>query len=114
MKKFFALVLAVAMVLSLTACGGGNPATTTAAPQPGASTEAAKPAETTPASTASPLAGTYQIKVWAPEKAVELTKKQIDDFNGKRLHGGKGAFTLVNLIKNSAEKLKSEPVDYFD
>ena len=43
MKKLLSLVLCLAMVLSLAACGGGNnDKTTTAAPQPGGETTAAK------------------------------------------------------------------------
>ncbi len=52
MKKFFALLLATVMILSMVTSAG-----------------------------ASSLAGTYKIKVWVAEKAVDLTKKQIDDFN---------------------------------
>lgn len=34
-----------------------------------------------------PLAGTYQIKVWVAEAAVELTKKQIGDYNKNNTDG---------------------------
>nr|MBQ6241532.1 extracellular solute-binding protein [Lachnospiraceae bacterium] len=102
MKKLIALVLAVAMVLSLAACGG-NKDNTTAAPQPGTTTEAPKPADTTPApGTASPLAGTYQIKVWAPEAAVELTKKQINDFNSSNADGIKFEATVEAVSEADA------------
>ena len=40
MKKLFALLLALVMVLSMTACGGGR-----TEPAPAATTPAAKPAE---------------------------------------------------------------------
>ena len=65
MKKVLALVLAFVMVFCLAACGGGG--------------------NTTPANNAnapkSEIEGTYKIKVWCPDAAVDLTKKQIDDFN---------------------------------
>ena len=67
MKKIVALILAMAMCLSLlAACGGGNdtPAGTTAAPTP-----------------SQELAGTYDIKVWVAEEIKPLTEQQIADFN---------------------------------
>ncbi len=107
MKKMLAFVLAMAMIFSLAACGGGNNATT-AAPTTTAggqanntTTTAAQPA-TTPAGTASPLAGTYQIKVWAPDAAVELTKKQIDDFNSKNNDGIKFEATVEAVSEGEA------------
>ncbi len=54
MKKLFAIILAVAMVLSL-----------------GVFASAA----------GSELAGEYDVTVWAPKAAVDLTKQQIADFN---------------------------------
>ena len=65
MKKVLAIVLVLVMVIGLAACGNGG--------------------NTTPANNGneakSEIAGTYKIKVWCPDAAVELTKKQIDDFN---------------------------------
>ena len=52
MKKFLAILLSLVMVLSLAATAS-----------------------------ASSLAGTYDITVWVAEKAVDLTKQQIADFN---------------------------------
>ncbi len=83
--KLISLILALVMVLSLGACGGKTPSSS-AAPQ--GSTAATK-GETQPASTSSgsQLAGTYDIKVWCPEAAVELTKTQIDNFNKSNTDG---------------------------
>ena len=58
MKKILALLLVLAMVFSLAACGGGS--------KKGAG---------------------YDITVWVPEKAVELTKQQIADFNSSNEYG---------------------------
>ena len=71
MKKIVALILAMAMCLSLlAACGGGND--TPAGTKP--STGDTKPAE-------KPLAGTYDIKVWVAEEIKPLTETQIANFN---------------------------------
>ena len=72
MKKTLAIVLALVMVLGLVACTGKT-GTETPAPQTGT--------ETKTDTSSSPLAGTYDITVWVGEAAVDLTKKQIDDFN---------------------------------
>ncbi len=69
MKKLLALLLALAMVFSLAACGGGD----NSGDQP-----AAAPAEG---------GDTYDIVVWVPDLAVDLTKKQINDFNEKNEYG---------------------------
>ena len=61
MKKALALLLALAMVFALAACGGGN--------------------------TASKDGGSYDIVVWVPELAVDLTKQQIADFNSSNEYG---------------------------
>lgn len=58
MKKFLAVLLTAVMVLSMVA-----------------------------SASASSLAGTYDITVWVAEKAVDLTKKQIEDFNGSNEYG---------------------------
>ena len=66
MKKIVALLLALAMVLCLAACGGKtNPENPT----------------NEPTADGTSLAGTYDITVWAAENAVDLTKQQIDKFN---------------------------------
>ena len=72
MKKTLAIVLALVMVLALVACSGKT-GTETPAPQTGT--------ETKTDTSSSPLAGTYDITVWVGEAAVDLTKKQIEDFN---------------------------------
>jgi len=72
MKKTLAIVLALVMVLGLVACTGKT-GTETTAPQTGT--------ETKTDTSSSPLAGTYDITVWVGEAAVDLTKKQIEDFN---------------------------------
>ena len=58
MKKILALLLVLAMVFSLAACGGG-----------------------------SKKGSGYEITVWVPELAVELTKQQIADFNSSNEYG---------------------------
>ena len=60
MKKILALLLVLAMVFSLAACGGGSSSSKGAA---------------------------YDITVWVPELAVELTKQQIEDFNNSNEYG---------------------------
>ena len=75
MKKFLALMLALVMILALAACkNSGN--------EGADPTEAAQPGDQT-----GELAGTYDIKVWVAEAAVELTKKQIDKFNETNTDG---------------------------
>ena len=86
MKRTLALVLAIVMVFSLAACGGSKNET----PASNNSSETSKPAENTaPAenSGASQLAGNYKILVWTGEAAVDLTKKQIADFNDSNEFG---------------------------
>ena len=80
MKKFLALMLVVMMVVAFAACnnnnGGDTPSNTTA---PAANTD-------TP-SGGSELAGEYTITVWVADAAVELTKKQIENFNNTNTDG---------------------------
>ena len=115
MKKLIACVLALAMVLSLAACGGGSSATTaapgaqtTAAPgaattaAPGAATTAAPAATTAAPATQSALAGTYDIKIWCPDAAVELTKKQVEDFNNSNEYGIKFNVTVEAVGEGDA------------
>ena len=61
MKKALALLLALAMIFALAACGGGS-----AKKQDG---------------------GSFDIVVWVPELAVDLTKQQIADFNASNEYG---------------------------
>ena len=74
MKKFLALLLALAMVFALAACGGGEakPAGEAEAPAEEASAE---------------LAGTYDVTIWVADAAVDLTKQQIEDFNNTNEFG---------------------------
>ncbi|MBR0356039.1 MAG: hypothetical protein IJH54_01025, partial [Clostridia bacterium] len=75
MKKTLAIVLALVMILGVIACTPKSAAPTT---EP---TETKTETETKPAAQSSELAGEYTITVWAAEKVVDLTKKQIEDFN---------------------------------
>ena len=72
MKKTLAIVLALLMVLGMAACKGKT--ATTTEPKTETKTE-------TQQTTESPLAGTYDITVWVGEAAVDLTKKQIENYN---------------------------------
>ena len=74
MKKTLALLLALVMVFSLCACGGKP------AQQPAGDKPAENPADQ-PAANENPLAGTFDITVWVAENIVDLTAKQIADFN---------------------------------
>ena len=91
MKKTLAIVLALVMVLALVACTGK---TETTAPQTGT--------ETKTDTSSSPLAGTYDITVWVGEAAVDLTKKQIEDFNNSNELGIK-----FNAIVNGVSEATS-------
>ena len=65
MKKFLAMLLALAMIFALAACGGGEEAKE-------------EPAEE---EVSADLAGTYDVTIWVADAAVDLTKQQIEDFN---------------------------------
>lgn len=73
MKRTLAIVLALVIVLSLAACSSKTTQTT--------ETKTETKTETQQTGADSPLAGTYDITVWVGEAAVELTKKQIEDYN---------------------------------
>ena len=75
MKKLLALILALAMALTFVACGA--PAET------GGGSEGEGGGE----AVGNELAGTYDVVIWAPEAAVDLTKKQVDDFNSSNEYG---------------------------
>ena len=89
MKKLLALLLALAMIFSLAACGGSAaPAAESKTDAPAAEAPAAEaPAAEAPAAGSSALAGTYKITVWVGEAAVDLTQKQIADFNANNPDG---------------------------
>ena len=72
MKKLIALLLAVVMVLALVACSPKDPTTSSNAPV----NTGDQPA---PTGSGEPLK--YNIKVWVPDAAVDLTKRQIEAFN---------------------------------
>ena len=74
MKKFLALLLALAMVFSLAACGGSG----------------------------SKNGGSYDITVWVAEKAVDLTKQQIEDFNNSNEFGIKFNATVEPVGESDA------------
>ena len=67
LRSILALVLVLVMVLSIAACGKKGP--------------------DTPADTSSELAGTYNVKIWCPEAAVELTKTQVAAYNSSNKDG---------------------------
>ena len=69
MKKLLAIALALALTLSLAACGNGGET-----PADGGDAGA-------------DLAGTYDVVIWAPEAAVDLTKSQVADFNSSNEYG---------------------------
>ena len=69
MKKLLAIALALALTLSLAACGNGGET-----PAGGGDAGA-------------DLAGTYDVVIWAPEAAVDLTKSQVADFNSSNEYG---------------------------
>lgn len=80
-KKILALALSAAMALTLMAGCGKNPTSATSAP-------AKEGGNTTSTSTTTAEASyEYDITVWCPELAVELTQKQIDDFNASNTNG---------------------------
>ena len=81
--KLISLLLTLVMVLSLGACGGQKDPSTGSTAAPQGSTAA--PQGST--SSGSQLAGTYDIKVWCPENAVDLTKTQIDAYNKSNTDG---------------------------
>ena len=90
MKKILALVLALVMALALVACGGKTPTPADPGTNPG----------TDPGT--SELAGTYDITVWVADNIVDLTKKQIDDFNANNTDGIKFNATVEPVGEGDA------------
>lgn len=82
LKRILAMLLALVMVFALVACSKTPSTDGEAAPQGG---EAAP--EGGEAASGGELAGTYKILVWVGESAVDLTKKQIDDYNATNTDG---------------------------
>ena len=88
--KLISLLLTLVMVLSLGACGGQKDPSASEQKQgseaPAQSTAA--PTQEQPASSGtSQLAGTYDIKIWCPDAAVDLTKQQIEAYNKSNTDG---------------------------
>jgi arabinogalactan oligomer/maltooligosaccharide transport system substrate-binding protein len=82
MTKILAVLLAVVMVFALVACGASKSAgTAESSTASSSSTESSAPASTGSSSAASEIAGTYDITVWCADAIVDLTKKQIEDYN---------------------------------
>ena len=81
MKKILAALLALAMLFSLAACGGGESQNSGNPNNPGGANTS------DPSGGTGELAGTYDVKLWVPEAAVELTQKQINDFNSSNTDG---------------------------
>jgi len=85
MKKILAMLLALTMIVALCACGGAPAAS--GGDQATGGDAAASTGGDAAASTGGELAGTYDILVWVGEAAVDLTKKQIEDFNASNEFG---------------------------
>ena len=80
MKKILAMLLALVMIFALAACGQQA--------APAASNDAPAASNDAPAASAGgELAGTYDITVWCADAIVDLTKKQIEDFNASNTDG---------------------------
>ncbi len=86
MKKVLAIVLTVAMVLGLAACGGGK----------------TTPTNNSNTSPSSELAGEYKALIWCPSEAKELTTKQIEDFNKTNTLGIKINATVNEMSESDA------------
>ena len=77
-KTLIALMLVLALVISLlSGCSNEKKPEPTAVPEVTEAPAEEKPAEEQPAAEKK----TYDITIWVAEKAVDLTKKQIADFN---------------------------------
>ena len=98
MKKTLAIVLALVMVLGLAACSGKTGTQTATEPKTETKTE------TQQTGSDSPLAGTYDITVWVGEAAVDLTKKQIEDFNKNNEFG----ITFNALVNGVSEATSAD------
>ena len=83
MKKFIALLLALCMVFVLAGCSSNG------ASNSGSSGDAT-------------LAGTYDITVWCADAIVDLTKKQIEDFNSTNTDGIKFNATVEPVSEADA------------
>ncbi len=97
MKKTLAFVLALVMILGVAACTPKSATTTATQPEGGSATE-----QQSGAAASSELAGEYTITVWAAEKVVDLTKKQIEDFNSSNEYGIKFNATVEPVGEGDA------------
>ncbi len=105
-KKLLAVVLAAVTALSLVACGANTDDNTTSTASSNSTTSKSGETET---------AYAYDITVWCPEAAVELTKKQINDFNANNGEGislnatieavgeGDAATTMIQDVESGAD-----------
>ena len=97
-KRILALLLAVVMVLALAACSSTDkPAESGKAPETkGADTPETKGGETP--------ADTYElnVKLWVPDAAVDLTKRQIEAFNASNSYNIKVTATIDALSEADA------------
>ena len=96
MKKVLAIVLALVMVFGLAACGNGGGGNTTPTPSNN------NTANTNTNTSTKPLEGTYKIRVWSAEAAMELTKKQIEAFNDSNDQGIKFEVTIDPMSEADA------------
>lgn len=85
LKKVLAVVLVLSMVIALAACGKTPGTSTPNKPTQGGSQPTEKK--------------TYDIKVWVPEAAVELTQKQIKAYNETNTDG----VTFVATVEKVSE-----------
>ena len=99
MKKTLAIVLALVMILGVIAC---TPKSATQTPAETKTETKTETTETKPAAASSELAGEYTITVWAAEKVVDLTKKQIEDFNNSNDMGIKFKATVEAVGEGDA------------
>lgn len=94
MKKVLALALSAVMCFSMVACGKDTN-TSASAPKGGSSTE-----KTVKGEEKGDL--TFDITIWAPELAVELTQKQVNDFNASNADGIKFNATIEAVSEADA------------
>lgn len=80
LKRIAALLLALVMVFALVACTGNNNDTKT-------NTDGSKAPDQTQQGNNNTETYELKLKLWVPEAAVELTKKQIEDFNKSNTDG---------------------------
>ena len=101
MKKVLAIVMALAMVFALCACGGSAPASSGGSSS-GGSTASSGGSSGSSGSSGSELAGTYDITVWCPDNEVELRKTMIEEFNKTNEDGIVFNATVQNVGEGDA------------